>query len=121
MVRESDPLTGEPISTSAFDVSFKVADDVRMSFKVSVPDALNNELGTNYLALNYQSDSEEEIYGMGLQYSIWNLKGHQVPLIVTEAGVGRGLEPISRAVNLTAAGSGGTDTSSYAPTPTFIN
>jgi alpha-glucosidase (family GH31 glycosyl hydrolase) len=78
-------------------------------------------LATNYLALNYQSDPDEEIFGMGLQYSVWNLKGRQVPLISTEAGVGRGLEPITRVVDVTAPGSGGTDTTSYAPTPTFIN
>jgi hypothetical protein len=45
----------------------------------------------NWLSINYKSDMDEEIYGLGLQFTEWNFKNLSVPLIVAEAGVGRGL------------------------------
>jgi len=49
--------------------------------------------------MSYASAFDEEIYGMGLQYSEWDFKGKSIPLISTEAGVGRGLQPITVALN----------------------
>ena len=49
--------------------------------------------------MTYRSHVDEEIYGMGLQYSEWDFKGKNVPLISEEAGVGRGLQPITLAMN----------------------
>ena len=72
------------------------------------------------MALNFDSPVDEEIYGMGLQYSVWDFKGHQVPLISDEAGVGRGVQPLTLVMNEFEDGQGGTDTTSYAPAATFI-
>ena len=36
---------------------------------------------------------------MGLQYTIWNFKGLKVPVITSEGGVGRGLEPLTELLN----------------------
>lgn len=52
-----------------------------------------------FLALNYESASNEEFYGMGLQYTLWNFKGEKVHVITSEGGVGRGLEPITYWLN----------------------
>lgn len=71
------------------------------------------------MSLRLDSSLDEEIYGMGLQYSEWNLKGKNVPLVSVEAGVGRGLEPITSFLN-GVDGSGGTTTTSYAPAAQFI-
>ena len=62
------------------------------------------------------SDSDEEIYGMGLQNSVWNFKGHSVPLLSAEGGVGRGLQPISELKGIEA----GSKTASYGPALSFI-
>jgi len=43
-----------------------------------------------------------------------------VPLITTEAGVGRGLQPITAFLNLFASGGGGNATTSYAPAAQFV-
>jgi hypothetical protein len=51
------------------------------------------------MSLNFKADSDEEIYGMGLQYTEWNFKNKSVPIIVSEGGVGRGLQPITREMN----------------------
>jgi len=43
-----------------------------------------------------------------------------VPLISEEAGVGRGLQPITAMGNEFAGGQGGTSTTSYAPAAQYI-
>jgi hypothetical protein len=62
-----------------------------MSFEASIPGAHSDAIGANYMAFNFASPVDEEIYGMGLEYTVWDFKGHSVPLISEEAGVGRGL------------------------------
>jgi len=54
----------------------------------------------DFIRLQFNSTSDEEIYGMGLQYTVWNFKGLQVPVISSEGGVGRGLEPLTEFLNL---------------------
>lgn len=56
---------------------------------------------------------------MGLQYTEWNFKNKSVPLIIAEGGVGRGLQPITREMNV-AGGGGGNTLTSYAPVAQFI-
>lgn len=53
---------------------------------------------------------------MGLQCSVWDFKGHSVPLVTAEGGVGRGLEPLSGVKGIDA----GSDVTSYASTASFI-
>jgi sulfoquinovosidase len=56
---------------------------------------------------------------MGLQPTEWNFKGKQVPLIVDEGGVGRGLQPLTREMNL-GGGGGGTTMTSYGPAVSYV-
>ena len=70
--------------------------------------------------MTYSSPVDEEIYGMGLQYSEWDFKGKSVPLISEEAGVGRGLQPLTIAMNEFMGGQGGNTVTSYAPAAQYI-
>ena len=54
----------------------------------------------NFIQVNFKSVGNEEIYGMGLQYTVWNFKGLKVPVISSEGGVGRGLQPLTAFLNL---------------------
>jgi len=75
-----------------------------MTFNAQVADAHNADMGTNYVSMTYGSPVDEEIYGMGLQYTEWDFKGKSVPLISEEAGVGRGLQPITVEMNKAMGG-----------------
>lgn len=75
---------------------------------------------TDFIAFNFKSSSDEEIYGMGLQYTIWNMKSYKVPIITSEGGVGRGLEPITSVLNLFNHNQGGNPLTTYAPAYSFI-
>lgn len=98
-----------------FKMTFTVENEHRLAFNVSVPKAFTDY--TNFLELKFRSGQDEEIYGMGLQFSTWNFKGQEdVPLVTTEPGVGRGLQPVTELKGI----DGGTDTMSYASTASFI-
>ena len=78
-------------SATEFSVAFNSTDTNKLSFKAQAKEAFSATNGTNFFSMTYNSPVDEEIYGMGLQYSEWDFKGKSVPLITTEAGVGRGL------------------------------
>ena len=87
-----------------FSLTFTARDEHGLMFEANIPGAHSEAIKSNYIAMNFDSPLDEEIYGMGLQYTVWDFKGHQVPLISDEAGVGRGLQPITAIMNITQDG-----------------
>ena len=104
----------QPTLKLKFELAFEVIDKSILRFSFSIPAIDNKYINTVRFAFN--SDEDEEIYGMGIQNSVWNFKGHSVPLLSAEGGVGRGLEPISSSKGIDA----GTSTTSYGPALSFI-
>lgn len=74
----------------------------------------------NRVLLVAASRADEGIYGFGEQFSYFNQKGRNLPIMVSEQGVGRGLQPITLAADLTNNGAGGKWHTSYAGVPHFI-
>ncbi|HNR90017.1 MAG TPA: alpha-glucosidase [Spirochaetota bacterium] len=74
----------------------------------------------NQIEISYASSSNEKFYGFGEQFTHLNLKGHRVPIISQEGGVGRGREPVTSALNLVSPGSGGDAYTSYISVPHYI-
>ena len=88
-------------ASTDFELFFESVDENRMQYQANVKDAHSADLGTNYISMTYASPVDEEIYGMGLQYTEWDFKGKAVPMISCEAGVGRGLQPLTAILNKT--------------------
>ena len=89
------------------------------TFKITFQSVMTNEnyshllfnvtVNTNYynrLKLLYGCNVMEEFYGLGIQYTHIRLRGHRVPLFVSEQGVGRGVEPLTAVLNLLSSGAG---------------
>ena len=72
----------------------------------------------NRITLQYLSDKEETILGLGEQYTHNNMKGQKVPIWVEEQGIGSGDQPTTMIANTKIAG--GTPVSTYAPIPYYI-
>lgn len=73
------------------------------------------------LYFNYWCEESEQFYGFGESFTYFNLKGQRIPIVVSEQGVGRGLEPITDYFNENIAeGSGGSPLTTYAPKPIYI-
>ena len=74
----------------------------------------------DFIGLQYQSTEDEQFYGLGLQPTVWDFKGKIVPILSSEGGVGRGLEPITTLVNIFASGGGGDTLTSYTASYSYI-
>jgi alpha-glucosidase (family GH31 glycosyl hydrolase) len=74
----------------------------------------------NRLYLSYQTNSEETFHGFGESFTNFNLKGRRIPILVSEQGVGRGLQPITDDLNNDTEGVGGHWYTTYAPKPLYL-
>lgn len=69
--------------------------------------------------LLFETHYDEHFLGFGEQYNQVDFTGKSVPVLVSEQGIGRGLQPISFFVDLLAGAAGDAETS-YAPLPVSV-
>ncbi len=74
----------------------------------------------NRLLLRYGTESDEAFFGFGQHYSRWNLKGDLVPVLISEQGVGRGLQPLTWVLNLFVHGVGSAWHTTYVAKPMYL-
>lgn len=60
----------------------------------------------NQIRLSYSCEKDEQFYGFGVQYSIFNMKGRRLPVFLSEQGVGRGLQPFTSILDAISPGAG---------------
>jgi alpha-glucosidase len=73
------------------------------------------------LRLRYRTPADERCYGFGEQYGHVDLKGHEVPVLTQEQGIGRGRPVVTQVVNAAAPGAGGGPFTTYAPMPYVLS
>ncbi|KAH8060170.1 alpha-1,4-glucosidase [Aureococcus anophagefferens] len=74
----------------------------------------------SFLSVRVASPAAEEIYGFGMTYSRWNLKNLTFPVIASEQGVGRGLEPVTTAINAFGGEQGGDWHTTYSACSSYV-
>jgi sulfoquinovosidase len=72
----------------------------------------------NEITLRLATSIEEQIFGMGQQFSHVNLKGKTIHTIVEENGIGRGDKTITALASM--VGAAGNEFTTYAPIPFFM-
>ncbi|WP_187805648.1 alpha-glucosidase [Aquipseudomonas alcaligenes] len=102
-------------SSSTYVLVFE--DDGERGVRLAV--ALEDD-SLNRIYLSWQREADEHFHGFGEQFSAFDLAGRRLPILVQEQGVGRGLQPITLAANLTAR-AGGDWWTSYAPVPHYLS
>ena len=75
----------------------------------------------NRLTLTYGLASNEHVYGFGHQYGNLDLVGRRLPIWSGEQGIGRGEQPISAAISLTAPGCAGDGSTTYTAVPAYVS
>lgn len=71
--------------------------------------------------LQYSSSQDESFHGFGETFAPLNLQGLRIPILVSEQGVGRGLQPITDYLNTEKGeGVGGHWFTTYAPKPLYL-
>ena len=73
-----------------------------LQLNLSIPD----NSSYNQLWLTYGCAEDEHFYGFGAQYSKFDMKGHRLPMFLSEQGVGRGLEPLTAILDAVSKGAG---------------
>ena len=69
----------------------------------------------------YHSEDSEAIFGFGQQFPrSFNQKGNRIPILVSEQGLGRGLQPLTWYLNQYHDYAGGNEFTTYAPIPHYI-
>jgi hypothetical protein len=74
----------------------------------------------NFSHSSYGTEKTEGFFGFGQHYSKWDLKGHKVPVIISEQGVGRGLQPLTFALNTLLHGVGSDWHTTYVAKPIYV-
>jgi sulfoquinovosidase len=99
----------------AYSLKFWLEKDAILRFNVKIENPKINRA-----TLIFSSSVNEKIYGLGMQFSHANFKGHKVPIFVSEQGIGRGDQPVTRKIEL-VTNSGGNAYTSYGSIPSFFS
>ena len=102
---------------ASYTIHFYLHSKNQLAFDITVTEITGI---INKLFFTYKCEADETFHGFGTQYTLWNVKGKRVPIVVSEQGVGRGKQPLTAIVNMYEKGAGGDWTSSYAPKPLYI-
>ena len=101
------------------EISFELKQSTEKHLNMAI--SSTNET-INYWEFSYQSHKDEAFYGFGMQYSYFDLKGKNVPILVREQGVGRGHPLITPIVNANSDGwGGGSPLHSYYVSPQYLS
>ncbi len=95
-------LQGMLCDKVGFIVQFKGMEDNLLFFSVTLTE--NDYF--NQIRLSYACEEDEQFYGFGVQYSVFNMKGRRLPVFLSEQGVGRGLEPFTTILDTLSPGAG---------------
>jgi alpha-glucosidase len=112
-------LRGPRGAAARYTLRFAAVDDRQLRFELGLA-AEGGTPGLNRLALIYAAERGEGFFGFGAQYSRLDMAGARLPIVVSEQGIGRGLQPLTLLANL-RAGAGGAWHSSYAAIPHYLS
>ena len=102
-----------------FDLNSQFKFDIKIESNVTFSFSTTTDLPNPQAIIKLSSNELERIYGLGEQFSKFNLKSNRIPILTREQGVGRGLEPLSSIVNKADPNAAGDAFSTYTAVPYF--
>lgn len=116
--RVTGQLTG-PTGKLGYQIVFQAVSPKHLRFPVTAVGAGAGSI--NRIRLILGSTADEALFGFGHQLTYFNQKGHVLPILVQEHGVGRGQLIITQAMDIFGNRGGGTPYTTECPAPHFIS
>lgn len=129
LLKSVEHVVLDTVIVANYEMTFSLSAAAELQFTINVtpnPAIFTTSDGRNTLTnprtfITYACEKDEDFYGFGESFSFFNLKGRNVPILVSEQGVGRGEQPITDTLNTDVAqGVGGGWYTTYAPKPIYI-
>ena len=98
-----------------YTLAFEAISTTHLGFAVAVDDPK-----VNRILLAVESPKDEAIFGCGSQLTYFNQKGHLLPILVQEHGIGRGRPIITELVDVFDHSSGGNPYHTSMPAPHIL-
>lgn len=117
-VRVTGRLTGTT-GKLGYQLTFEAVSSAHLRFVLTAVGP--NASAINRMRLLVGSTADEALFGFGQQLTYFNQKGHVLPMLVQEHGVGRGQPIITQLVDLIGDRGGGTPYTTECPAPHFIS
>src|SRR5262249_43295935 len=117
-VRVTGRLTGTT-GKLGYQLTFEAVSSAHLRFVLTAVGP--NASAINRMRLLVGSTADEALFGFGQQLTYFNQKGHVLPMLVQEHGVGRGQPIITQLVDLIGDRGGGTPYTPECPAPHFIS
>ena len=102
-----------------FKLAFEAVSPTHLRFVIQAEGP--RTASVNRIRLRIGSTRDEAFFGFGEQLTYFNQKGHQLPILVQEHGIGRGRPIITQLVDVFDRGSGGNPYHTGKPAPHFIS
>lgn len=74
-----------------------------------------------FIGMRYDGHQHESFYGVGLQPTVWNFKNMTVPIMSSEGGIGRGLQPVTKFLNTFGGHAGGNEMTTYTASWSYLS
>jgi alpha-glucosidase len=100
-----------------WELRLQATDDGQLRFTTSA--SRPGAAAPNRTTLRLESSRDEQFHGFGMQASLGDFKGHRVPVVASEQGIGRGRQPLTAIANA-LLGVGGDATMGYATLPQYV-
>lgn len=119
ILRISGKLTGSKCKAT-YTMDFSAPSSKRLRFSIHVSKNSANGEDPNRISMQWFKKPEDRIYGFGTQYTFLDHRGQVVPILSQEQGQGRGLQPMTKLLNLYSPGVAGTSHTTYASAPHYL-
>jgi sulfoquinovosidase len=111
-------LRGPRAAVVAYSLRLSPVDAAQLRFELTLQPQAGGP-APNRTALILAAAPGERFFGFGAQFSRLDMAGRYLPIVASEQGIGRGLQPLTLLANL-RAGAGGAWHSSYAAIPFLL-
>lgn len=101
-----------------YSLTFVQVSDNQLQFILNTENSPSKK--ANRLFVRYASPKDEHVYGFGEQLTYFDQKGYEIPMMVQEHGIGRGLPVFTQLVDYFKDGGGGNPYITCAPAPHYI-